>query len=74
MEGSIPEDTPDEDLRARPDSAPLGFDFWFTPFDAELHLPPYLVEGYEELDEDEDDDFEDDDLEDDEQQQEHHQH
>ncbi|GAB3266456.1 hypothetical protein [Kineosporia babensis] len=73
----IPEDVEDEDLRARPDSAPLGFDFWFTPFDAELHLPPYLVEGYEpELDEDDDDLDEDDDedLEDDGQRQEHQQH
>ncbi|GLY14390.1 hypothetical protein Kisp01_14050 [Kineosporia sp. NBRC 101677] len=76
------DDEDDEDLRARPDSAPLGFAHWFTPFGADLHLPPYLVEGYteddlEDFDEEEDDledEFEDD-LEDGEgPRQEHQQH
>jgi len=39
-----PADVEDEELRVRPDSAPLGFDYWFTPFNGDRHLPPYLVE------------------------------
>lgn len=34
----------EEMLRVRPDSAPLGFAYWFTPFNRDRHLPPYLVE------------------------------
>ena len=48
----------DEALRAGPDSAPMGFSYWFTPFNADRRLPPYLVEGFEVMDDVEDEDAE----------------
>ncbi|MBT0767555.1 hypothetical protein KIH74_01380 [Kineosporia sp. J2-2] len=73
-----PDDADDEELRVGPDSAPMGFDYWFTPFNADRHLPPYLVQTEDVLDDDEDLDDEepedDGDDEDVEGRQEHQQH
>ncbi|GAB6900556.1 hypothetical protein [Kineosporia succinea] len=44
----------DEDLQLSEDSAPMGFVHWFTPFNADRSLPPYLVESLEEIDDLED--------------------
>jgi hypothetical protein len=69
FDAQIPDDVEDDDLRVGPDSAPMGFSHWFTPFNADRRLPPYLVEGFEVLDEEledeEDLDEEDDDQDED---------
>ncbi|GAA3631194.1 hypothetical protein GCM10022223_56510 [Kineosporia mesophila] len=71
-----PDDVDDEDLQVGEESAPMGFVHWFTPFNAERHLPPYLVELVELDEEDDEDDDEVDESGEDglEQQQEHQQH